>query len=251
MDPPLHVSTSDPPKDIFSEPPADPVISPPNKTNADPDKAAGGGLSKGPVAAEEPDDLFSDPLGESGAPVTGTKSESLLHPVEEPAKSDFVKKASAGVKADGSTVVSAPQNDVVKKSQKDVFEEPVKGKVTKPPTDIFSEPKSGAVSGKKPASSDLFGDDDDEDLFKEPLGAVTKKPEAPLFTETNAASNARSERPNDAPADLFTEEAFTVNPPPAAAPAATAASAKPSVNTSSKTNGLHSDEEDLFAGIQC
>uniref|UniRef100_A0AAR2JJB6 Sorting nexin-2 n=1 Tax=Pygocentrus nattereri TaxID=42514 RepID=A0AAR2JJB6_PYGNA len=187
MDPPLPVSSSEPPKDIFSEPPADTFKDPLNKTSAE--KAASGGLSKAQAAVpvkvaadEELDDLFSDSLGESGAaPVTD--------------------------------VLSAPQNDVIKK---DIFEEPPK------------------------ASTDLFGDDDDEDLFKEPLGAMTKKPQGSLFTEAKSeAKAARPEQSNSAAADLFTEEAFTVTP--------VVAAAKSSVNTSSKTNGLHSDEEDLFA----
>ncbi|XP_036432445.1 sorting nexin-1a isoform X2 [Colossoma macropomum] len=248
MDPPLPVSSSEPPKDIFSEPPADSFKDPLNKTSAEPEKAASGGLSKVqaavPVkeaAGEEPDDLFSDPLGESGAaPVTDAKSAPLLDLGEQPPKSDVIKK-SAG-KDDASTeVLSAPQNDVIKKSQKDIFEEPPKGAAKDLPTDV----KGGTAPGKKPASADLFGDDDDEDLFKEPLGAVTKKPQGSLFTEAKSELKAaRPEQSNNAAADLFTEEAFTV--PPVAAASAPAA-AKSNVNTSSKTNGLHSDEEDLFA----
>ncbi|XP_017562250.1 sorting nexin-1a [Pygocentrus nattereri] len=238
MDPPLPVSSSEPPKDIFSEPPADTFKDPLNKTSAE--KAASGGLSKAQAAVpvkvaadEELDDLFSDSLGESGAaPVTDAKIAPLLDLGEEPQKSDVIKKGAG--KDDASTeVLSAPQNDVIKK---DIFEEPPKGAAKDLPTDI----KDGNAAGKKPASTDLFGDDDDEDLFKEPLGAMTKKPQGSLFTEAKSeAKAARPEQSNSAAADLFTEEAFTVTP--------VVAAAKSSVNTSSKTNGLHSDEEDLFA----
>ncbi|KAL6474617.1 hypothetical protein MHYP_G00181780 [Metynnis hypsauchen] len=239
MDPPLPVSSSEPPKDIFSEPPADTFKDPLNKTSAEPEKAASGGHSKAQAAGKELDDLFSDPLGESGAaPVTDAKSAPLLDLGEEPPKSDVIKKG-AGKDDASAEVLGAPQNDVIKKSQKDIFEEPPKGAAKDLPTDI----KGGTAAGKKPASADLFGDDDDEDLFKEPLGAVTKKPQGSLFTEAKSeAQAARPEQSNSAAADLFTEEAFTV--PPAAS---AAAAAKSSVNTSSKTNGLHSDEEDLFA----
>ncbi|XP_072528478.1 sorting nexin-1a [Salminus brasiliensis] len=247
MDPPLLVSASAPPKDIFSEAPADLFHDPLNKTSAEPEKTASAGLSKVPTAVpvdeaagEEQDDLFSDPLGESGAaPVLDTKSAPLLDFGEKTQKSDVTEKAaSAAVKSGASAeVLKASENDVIRKPQKDIFEEPLKG----PATGIFSEPAGGAVAGKKPASADLFGDDEDEDLFKEPLGAVIKKPQPnEIFIEAKATSKARSEQSSNAQTDLFTEEAFTV--PPVAATAA-----KPSVNTSTKTNGLHSDDEDLFA----
>lgn len=258
MDPPLPAS--EPPKDIFSDAPADSFKDPLNKTSPEPEKTTSAGLSKDqaavPVvkaAGEEQDDLFSDPLGDSAAaPVTDTKSAPLLDLAEEPPKSDVLEKtASAPEKDDANAEVhKASQNDVSKK-QKDVFEEPLKkDSVKEPATDVFSEPTGGAAAGKKPVSADLFGgddDDDDEDLFKEPLGAVTKKPQVPLFTEepndffteAKASSKARSEQASNASADLFTEEAYTAPP--------VVATAKPSVNTGSKTNGLHSDEEDLFA----
>ncbi|XP_066524621.1 sorting nexin-1a [Hoplias malabaricus] len=241
MDPPLPVNTSEPPKGVFSEPPIDLFSESQQNTSAEQEKAAGDDLK----------DLLSDPLAESGpAAVTVAISAPLLDLSEEPSKGDSVKEAASGaVKGDVKMEVSvAPQNDVIRKPQKDIFEEPPKGKMKEPISDIFSEPKASAPTGKKP-SADLFGDDDeddedDEDLFKEPLGAVTKKPQASLFTEVKPTSKARPEQASKATTDLFTEEAFTV--PPVAAASAPAA-AKPSMNSSSKTNGLHSDEEDLFA----
>ncbi|KAI4873088.1 hypothetical protein NFI96_018778 [Prochilodus magdalenae] len=251
MDPALPVSSSEPPKDIFTEPPADAFNDPLNKISADPKNTASVGLSKAQAAGEEADDLFSDPLGESGvASGPDAKSAPLLDLGAETAKSEATKKGAA--KGDTSAEVGvAPQNDVVKKPQKDMFEEPPKGPSKEPPADVFSESKSGTAAGKKTPRADLFGDDDDEDLFKEPLGAVTKKPQGSLFgeqsndlfneakSEAKTAVKARPEQSKDASADLFTEEAFTAPP--------VAATAKSNVNTSSKTNGLHSDEEDLFA----
>ncbi|KAG9280752.1 sorting nexin-1 [Astyanax mexicanus] len=247
MDPPLPTSASEPAKDIFSDAPADSFNDPLNKTSAEPEKTESTGLSKAQVVslvdkAADDEDLFSDPLGESAAaPVTDTKSAPLLDLGEEPPKSDVTEKAaSAAVKEDVSAEVhKASQNDVVSKPQKDIFEEPLKGTVKEPATDVFSEPTGGAAAVNKPARADLFGDDDEEDLFKEPLGAVTKKPQVPLFTEEPNDIFTEAKAGSKAPSDLFTEETFT-------APSA-AAAAKPSVNTGSKTNGLHSDEEDLFA----
>uniref|UniRef100_A0A4W4GMR7 Sorting nexin-2 n=1 Tax=Electrophorus electricus TaxID=8005 RepID=A0A4W4GMR7_ELEEL len=222
MDPPLPVSTSEPDKDIFSGPRAEPLNNPLSETAAEQLKAVSGASSKAkgdvPVeeaGSEEPDDLFSDPLGESGAELeTHTSNAPLLDFSEEPPKSDPIKKAASSVAAE-----------------------------------------------KKVLHTDLFGDgvDDDEDkddLFKTPPGAMMKKPQASLFraepddifpeakTEAKPATKASAKQPNNAPTDLFTEEPFTVMP---AARAAVKPAAIPSANTSSKTNGLHSDEEDLFA----
>ncbi|XP_026856763.2 sorting nexin-1a [Electrophorus electricus] len=251
MDPPLPVSTSEPDKDIFSGPRAEPLNNPLSETAAEQLKAVSGASSKAkgdvPVeeaGSEEPDDLFSDPLGESGAELeTHTSNAPLLDFSEEPPKSDPIKKA-------------ASADDYIKKPQKDIFEESTEDGVKAAAAHVGS-----VAAEKKVLHTDLFGDgvDDDEDkddLFKTPPGAMMKKPQASLFraepddifpeakTEAKPATKASAKQPNNAPTDLFTEEPFTVMP---AARAAVKPAAIPSANTSSKTNGLHSDEEDLFA----
>ncbi|XP_053497851.1 sorting nexin-1a [Ictalurus furcatus] len=155
-------------------------------------------------------DLFADPLGESGAPPATDKN-------ADPLKSE---KSSAARRE----IFGAPQNDVRK--SEDIFEEPQEdGTITK----TAPGPLGGAAGGKKAPSADLFGDDDDDgaDLFEEPL--QVKKPLA------KESSKGRADPSKDAAADLFTEKVVGV---PAAA--------KPGPDPGSRTNGLHSDEDDLF-----
>ncbi|MCI4382073.1 hypothetical protein PGIGA_G00259350 [Pangasianodon gigas] len=215
VDPLIHVSASEPPKDVFSKALEDPLKDP-SGPNAEPEKD-----TKGAASVEV--DLFADPLGESGAqPDPDKTSASLL-------KSDVTKSSVAQGDAN-SEVFGAPQNDIRK--SEDIFEEPSRDGTTK----TAPKPLGGAAAGKK--GPDLFGDDDDDgdDLFEEPLQSTVKKPQA------KEISKGHTDQSKDAGPDLFTEEVTRV--PPAAASAA--AAAKPSVDTSSKTNGLHSDEDDLF-----
>ncbi|KAI5100163.1 sorting nexin 1 [Silurus meridionalis] len=155
-------------------------------------------------------DAFADPLAESGG---------------QPDKqtSNF---SSATPKSSGKSEASvAPQKDV--KRSEDIFEEPIK--------DGTSKTVSGGAGVKKAPSADLFGDDDDdddddeedgEDLFEEKRSAAVKKP---LVKESG---KGRTQPSDDA------HESARVPPAPAAA--------KPSMETSSRSNGLHSDEDDLF-----
>ncbi|XP_060770395.1 sorting nexin-1a [Neoarius graeffei] len=199
------------PEDIFSEALEDP-LNDQSGANTEPKKSAKD--TKGAACVEV--DLFSDPLGESGAQlITPDKNSS------SPLKSDIGKSSAAQGDAN-SERFGMPQNDI--KKSEDIFEEPPKEGTTKTP-----EPLGGAAGGKKAPSTDLFGDDDGGDLFEEPLQAAVKKPQA------KDASKGCTEQTKDATTDLFAEEVIRV---PAAA--------KPSTDTSSKTNGLHSDEEDLF-----
>lgn len=204
---------SKPPEDIFSEALEDPLNNL-SGGNTEPKKSAKD--TKGAACVEV--DLFSDPLGESGAQLVPDKNSA-------PLKSDISKSSAAQGDAN-SERFGAPQNDI--KKSEDIFEEPPKEGTSK----TAPRPLGGAAAGKKAPSADLFEDDDGDDLFEEPLLAVVKKPQA------KDTSKGRTDQTNDATTDLFTEEVIRV---PAAA-------AKPGTDTSSKTNGLHSDEDDLFTG---
>ncbi|XP_069018134.1 sorting nexin-1a isoform X2 [Embiotoca jacksoni] len=99
--------------------------------------------------------------------------------------------------------------------------------------DLFSEPRQ-TKSAKQQRS--LFGEPD-EDLFGEPLGAVAKKTINPEQKEKSVPSKAAAGGPLQEPADIFTEEAVTTVPSVSSASTVT-----------SRTNGVHSEEEtDIFA----
>lgn len=194
------IHASEPPKDVFGTAGEDPL------SNLSGTNTKSASDSKGAASVEV--DLFADPLSESGA----DKNSAALPKISEaPTKSDGVSKSSA----------AQPQNEV--KKPENIFEEPPKDGTTK------------LAAGKKAPSTDLFGDDDGDDLFEEPLQAAVKKP------QVKETSKGQTDQSKNATTDLFAEEVIRV---PAAA-----AAAKPSMDTSSKTNGLHSDEDDLFSGI--
>lgn len=176
-------------------------------------------------------DLFADPLGQSGAQQLPDKDRAPLPNLSQaPPKS----KASAAQGDANTEVFGAPQNDV--KRSEDIFEEPPKDGTSKTAPKLLG----GAAGGKKAPSADLFGDDDDgDDLFEEPLQAVVKKPQAKETSKGNA------DQSKEATSDLFKEEVIRVPP---AASAGVAKPLKPSTDTSSRANGLHSDEDDLFTG---
>lgn len=213
VDPLVHVSTSEPPIDAREN-----SSNVPSGTKTEPEKS----LSDAKGAARVEVDLFADPLGEAGAQSVPDKNRAPLTNLSEMPP----KRMSSG--NGNSEVFGAPQNDISK--SKDIFEEP--------PKDGTSKTAPKPVGGKKAPSADLFGDDDDDDdgddLFEEPLQAAVKKPQA---KETNKASTDQS---NNATSALFNEEVIRVP---------SSAAAKPSPETGSKTNGLHSDEDDLFTGI--
>lgn len=112
-------------------------------------------------------------------------------------------------------------------------------------SDLFAEPQQLVKSAKQPQKS-LFGEPD-EDLFGEPLGAASKKltskeqKNKPVTAkasgdERNIIEPLKSSNPTE-PADIFAEEGVTT----------------PSIRTtnavSSKTNGVHSQEDaDMFTG---
>lgn len=111
-------------------------------------------------------------------------------------------------------------------------------------SDLFTEPQQ-VKSAKQPQKS-LF-EEPDEDLFGEPLGATSKKPaskeqENKAVTtkasgdEGNISGPLKSRKPTE-PADIFAEEGVTTS------------SIRSTTAVSSKTNGVHSQEDaDMFTG---
>ncbi|XP_042352793.1 sorting nexin-1a [Plectropomus leopardus] len=111
-------------------------------------------------------------------------------------------------------------------------------------SDLFTESRQ-SKSAKQPQKS-LFGEPD-EDLFGEPLGATSKKTVSKEQRDKPVTTKAASdvsitggpllETSPAEPADIFTEEALTTVP-----------IVKTASTVSSKTNGVHSEEEtDIFA----
>ncbi|XP_070764124.1 sorting nexin-1a isoform X2 [Enoplosus armatus] len=95
-------------------------------------------------------------------------------------------------------------------------------------SDLFTEPRQ--TKSAKQLQKSLFGETD-EDLFSEPLGATTKKTISKEQKDKSVTTKAAE------PADIFTEEAVTTVP-----------SIRNTSTVSSKTNGVHSEEEtDIFA----
>lgn len=208
-----------PPKDVFSE-----ALEDWNKQNSKPEKSASD------VKGAEVD-LFADPLGDFGAQEVPDKNSAPLPNLSEAPPKSTIAKSSAAQGGANSEVFGASQNDI--KRSEDIFEEPPKDGTYK----ASPKPVGGASATKKEPNTDLFGDDDDDgDLFEEPLQAAVKKPKA------KETSKGRSDQSNNANTDLFTEEVIKVPPH------GSAAAAKPGTDSGSKTNGLHSDEDDLFTG---
>ncbi|KAK2866909.1 hypothetical protein QQF64_022563 [Cirrhinus molitorella] len=206
--------TARPPKDIFNDPPEDIFNDPLSNINSEPQKKVDTKIAS--PSSDEAVDLFSDPLDDdsdviSSPEVQNPMPDLLSEPVEVP-KSDF--KGEPPVQKNATR-------------QQEIFEDPPK-----------TSSKSSSV--KKAASSELFGDDDDEeDLFKEPPKVGTKKPQpsgppVDVFTEVISDVKVKPQVKDD-PTDLFAEEALSAPAP------------KPSASSSSRTNGVHSEEQDLFS----
>lgn len=198
-----------PPKDIFNDPPEDIFSDPLSNINSEPQKKVDTKILS--PSSDEAVDLFSDTLDDD--------SEVISSPEVQNPMPDLLSEP-----------VEAPKSDVVGKpaQQQGIFEDPPK-----------TSSKSSSV--KKAASVELFGDDDDEeDLFNEPQKVVTKKPQpsgppVDVFTEVKSDVKVKPQVKDD-PTDLFAEEALTTP-------------AKPSAGSSSRTNGVHSEEQDLFSGM--
>ncbi|XP_016331388.1 sorting nexin-1-like [Sinocyclocheilus anshuiensis] len=214
MDSPSPDSTR-PPKDIFNEPPEDIFSDPLSNINSEPQKKVDAKIPS--PSSDEAVDLFSDPLDDD--------SEVMSSPEVQNPMPDLLNEP---VEAPKSDVLGEPPVHRNAARHQDVFEDPPK-----------SSSKSSSV--KKAASAEMFGDDDDEeDLFKEPPKVVTKKPQpsgppVDVFTEVKSDVKVKPQVKDD-PTDLFAEEALTAPAP------------KPSSgSSSSRTNGVHSEEQDLFS----
>lgn len=207
----LSPDTTGPPKDIFNEPPEDIFSDPLSEINSEPQK----NVKIPSPGSDEAVDLFSDPLDNEADVIS---SPEVQNPVP-----DLLNKP-----------VEAPKSEVIIEPPSDLSSKPVHKNAIDPP--------KGA---KTAASAELFDDDDDdeEDLFNEPLKGVTKKPQPSavsgppvnVFTEVKSEVKVKPQVKDD-PTDLFAEEAVT-------APAT-----KPSASSSSRTNGIHSEEQDIFSG---
>ncbi|XP_051739865.1 sorting nexin-1a isoform X1 [Ctenopharyngodon idella] len=206
----LSPDTTGPPKDIFNEPPEDIFSDPLSEINSEPQK----NVKIPSPGSDEAVDLFSDPLDNEADVIS---SPEVQNPVP-----DLLNKP-----------VEAPKSEVIIEPPSDLSSKPVHKNAIDPP--------KGA---KTAASAELFDDDDDdeEDLFNEPLKGVTKKPQPSavsgppvnVFTEVKSEVKVKPQVKDD-PTDLFAEEAVT-------APAT-----KPSASSSSRTNGVHSEEQDIFS----
>uniref|UniRef100_A0A672R9P0 Sorting nexin-1-like n=1 Tax=Sinocyclocheilus grahami TaxID=75366 RepID=A0A672R9P0_SINGR len=174
---------------------------------------------------EPPEDIFSDPLSN----INSEPQKKVDAKIPSPSSDEAIDLFSDPLD-DDSEVMSSPE---VQNPMPDLLNEPVEA----PKSDSSS--KSSSV--KKAASAEMFGDDDDEeDLFKEPPNVVTKKPQpsgppVDVFTEVKSDVKVKPQVKDD-PTDLFAEEALTAPAP------------KPSAgSSSSRTNGVHSEEQDLFS----
>uniref|UniRef100_A0A8C2KMN9 Sorting nexin-1 n=1 Tax=Cyprinus carpio TaxID=7962 RepID=A0A8C2KMN9_CYPCA len=216
MDSPSPDSTR-PPKDIFNEPPEDIFSDPLSNINSEPQKKVDTKIPS--PSSDEAVDLFSEPLDDD--------SEVMSSPEVQNPMPDLLNEP---VEAPKSDVLGEPPVHKNAARQQDFFEDPPKGS------------NNSSSSVKKAVSAELFGDDEDEeDLFKETPKVVTKKPQpsgppVDVFTEVKSDVKVKPQVKDD-PTDLFTEEALTA---PAQKPPASSSS-------SSRTNGVHSEEQDLFS----
>ncbi|XP_051976056.1 sorting nexin-1-like [Xyrauchen texanus] len=226
MDSPVDTTGS--PKDIFSDPSEDIFSDPLSDTNSEPQKSIDDKVSSpgSDEAIDVSSDLLDDETDIISSPdiknlVPDLMNESVSTCIVEPLKSDVISESTK----------TGHKNDITNR-QKNNFEDSTK--------DVSKSTRTS--SGKKAASSELFSDEnDDEDLFKEPLKSVSKKPHPSalsgqpvnIFTEVKSEIKIKPQT-KAAPNDLFAEEAITVPV------------AKPATCANSRTNGVHSEEQDLF-----
>lgn len=177
------------------------------------------------IFSDPAEDIFSDPLSD----INSEPKKNTDVKIPSPASDEAVDLFSDPLDDDEPSEMSSPE---VQNPVPDLLNEPAEAPKSDNKKPIFEHP----AKVKKAASSELFDDDDEdgEDLFQEPFKPVMKKPQAsvpPLdvYTEVKVKPQVK-----DDPTDLFTEEALT---PPASKPA-----------TNTRTNGVHSEEQDLFSG---
>ncbi|TRY90234.1 hypothetical protein DNTS_027168 [Danionella cerebrum] len=183
-----------------------------------------------PSPDEKPKDIFSDPTEDIfNDPLNDIKINTDVK-IPSPSSDEAVDLFSDPLDELSSPELQNPlpelPNDPIK---------PQKSENNSPPLqDIFDLAPQGELKGssmKKAASAELFGDDEDEDLFKESFKVEPKMPSmAPVDVLAEVKVHPKYKEDTE---DLFTEEAETK-------PAVKAASG-------SRTNGLHSEEQDLFS----
>eukprot|EP00063_Salmo_salar_P004651 XP_013979486.1 PREDICTED: sorting nexin-1-like isoform X2 [Salmo salar] len=179
-------------------------------------------------------DLLMEPASKaSSAPTVDLLMEPASDDLKEPPKPDIDPLADI--------INDAPLSEV-KTPVAVMTQEPPSDLFDDEPSELFAEPRQSNTAKQQQTS--IF-DEPDEDLFSEPLGEALKKPQNDVFKEALApvakASNVcgpLSDNYNEDPTDIFTEEAITSLP-----------SAVNTNSVNSKTNGVHSDEEepDIFA----
>uniref|UniRef100_A0AAZ3SCI6 Sorting nexin-1 n=1 Tax=Oncorhynchus tshawytscha TaxID=74940 RepID=A0AAZ3SCI6_ONCTS len=179
-------------------------------------------------------DLFMEPASEaSSGPMMNLLMEPASDDLKEPPKPDIDPLADI-LNDTPLSEVKTPVAAMPQETPSDLFDDE--------PSELFAEPRQSNTAKQQQTS--IF-DEPDEDLFSEPLGEASKKPQNDFFKEALApvakASNVcgpLSDNYNEHPTDIFTEEAMTTLP-----------SAVSTVSVNSKTNGVHSDEEepDIFA----
>ncbi|KAK6318592.1 hypothetical protein J4Q44_G00118830 [Coregonus suidteri] len=179
-------------------------------------------------------DLLMEPASEaSSAPMVDLLMEPASDDLKEPPKPDIIDPLADIINDTPLSEVKTPVVAMAQEPPSDLFNDE--------PSDLFAEPRPSNTA-KQPQTS-IF-EEPDEDLFSEPLGEALKKPQnvfKEAFAPVAKASNVcgpLSDNYNEDPTDIFTEEAITTVP-----------SAVNTISVNSKTNGVHSDEEepDIFA----
>uniref|UniRef100_A0A8C7SM51 Sorting nexin-2 n=1 Tax=Oncorhynchus mykiss TaxID=8022 RepID=A0A8C7SM51_ONCMY len=201
------------------------------------------------------------PLSEaSSPPVMDLLSEPASEASSAPMVDLLMEPASEGSSAPMVDILSEPASEASSAPMVDLLMEPASEGSSAPMVDLLMEPASEASSAPmmnllmEPASEPPKPDIDpladiinDTPLSegKTPVAAMPQEPPSDLFDDEPSElfaeprqSNTANDNYNEHPTDIFTEEAITTLP-----------SAVSTVSVNSKTNGVHSDEEepDIFA----
>ncbi|XP_029524548.1 sorting nexin-1a isoform X1 [Oncorhynchus nerka] len=195
-------------------------------------------------------DLLMEPASEASSapmvdllmePASEASSAPMMNLLMEPASDDLKEPPKPDIDPLADIINDTPLSEV-KTTVAAMPQEPPSDLFDDEPSELFAEPQQSNTAKQQQTS--IF-DEPDEDLFSEPLGEASKKPQNDFFKGALApvakASNVcgpLSDNYNEHPTDIFTEEAVTTLP-----------SAVSTVSVNSKTNGVHSDEEepDIFA----
>ncbi|XP_029992290.1 sorting nexin-1a [Sphaeramia orbicularis] len=268
IDPIISPEENKPAAEVVSEP-SDDFVDLTNNGTDSPDDTGTADSTKdtSEIPLDEPSDEFFDILGsESGAPqeevvvadvtVEASKSEDTDPPLDDEtgSKVEQAKETSTdpiiNITGDlpASDTQQPPTTNKIADPLLDLFSDTPAVDAKKPiqpipdlfedeGSDLFTEPRQ-TKPAKQPQKS-LFGEPD-EDLFAEPLGATSKKTisQEPKTVTPKPSGDGGDKGANQRePADIFTEEAVITAPTVSKTPGAT-----------SKTNGVHSEEDtDIFA----